>query len=167
MLSAYNVIANDGVYVEPRLVEATVAADGTRTEIGTGEGRRVVSEATASQVRDMLVEAVDEGTGKRAQVAGYSVGGKTGTARKPQDTGTYQDRAGNYHYVAAFTGMVPAEDPELSVIVVIDEPTATIYGGSAAAPVFADLARFALSRFRIPPAAQASLPAADAPATQD
>lgn len=164
MLSAYNVIANDGVYVEPRLVEATVAADGTRTEVGVSEGRRVVSAQTAEQVRDMLVEAVNEGTGKRAQVAGYSVGGKTGTARKPQDTGTYQDRAGNYHYVAAFTGMVPAEDPELSVIVVIDEPTATIYGGSAAAPVFADLSRFALSRFRIPPA---SLPESGAPATQD
>ena len=100
----------------------------------------------------MLVDAVEDGTGTRAQVPGYSVGGKTGTARKPQDTGTYQDEAGNYHYVAAFTGMVPAEDPELSIIVVIDEPTATIYGGSAAAPVFADLARFALSRFRIPPA---------------
>ena len=54
--------------------------------------------------------------------------------------------------MAAFTGMVPAEDPELSIIVVIDEPTATIYGGSAAAPVFADLAKFALNRFRIPPA---------------
>ncbi len=170
MLSAYNVIANDGIYVEPRLVDATVAADGTRTQVPAAEGRRVVSERTAGQVRDMLVEAVDNGTGKNAQVAGYSVGGKTGTARKPQETGTYQDRAGNYHYVAAFTGMVPAEDPQLSVIVVIDEPTATIYGGSAAAPVFADLSRFALSRFRIPPAGTivaASGTGPGAPATQD
>ena len=153
MLSAYNVIANDGVYVEPRLVDATVDAAGARRTVRAGEGRRVVSEETAREVRSMLVEAVVNGTGTRAQVPGYSVGGKTGTARKPQDTGTYQDQAGNYHYVAAFTGMVPAEDPELSIIVVIDEPTATIYGGSAAAPVFADLASFALSRFRIPPAA--------------
>ncbi|WP_436795647.1 penicillin-binding transpeptidase domain-containing protein [Actinospongicola halichondriae] len=167
MLSAYNVIANDGVYVEPRLVEATVAADGTRTEIPVGEGRRVVSATTAEQVRAMLVEAVNDGTGKNAQVAGYSVGGKTGTARKPQDTGTYEDLGGNYHYVAAFTGMVPAEDPQLSVIVVIDEPTATIYGGGAAAPVFADLARFALSRFRIPPTAAPVADVASAPATQD
>jgi cell division protein FtsI (penicillin-binding protein 3) len=100
----------------------------------------------------MLVQVVDVGTGQRAQVPGYSVGGKTGTARKPQDTGTYRDLAGNYHYVAAFTGIVPAEDPELSIIVVVDEPKATIYGGSAAAPIFADLAKFALNRFRIPPA---------------
>jgi cell division protein FtsI (penicillin-binding protein 3) len=152
MLDAYNVVANDGVHVPPRLVAATVDADGTRTAVRTGEGRRVVSAETARQVRDMLVEVVDNGTGQRAQVPGYSVGGKTGTARKPQDTGTYRDAAGNYHYVAAFTGMVPAEDPELSIIVAIDEPTATIYGGSAAAPVFADLAKFALNRFRIPPA---------------
>ncbi|MDZ7673663.1 MAG: penicillin-binding protein 2 [Acidimicrobiales bacterium] len=156
MLSAYNVIANDGSYVEPRLVDATIAPDGERNELDSGPARRVVSEQTAAAVRDMLVEAVNNGTGQRAQVAGYQVGGKTGTARKPQDTGTYRDRAGNYHYVAAFTGMVPAEDPKLSIIAVIDEPTATIYGGSAAAPVFADLASFALSRFRIPPAAAPS-----------
>jgi len=152
MLDAYNVIANDGLYIEPRLVDATVDADGQRHDLEPSEPRRVVSPETAQQVRAMLVEAVDIGTGQRAQVPGYSVGGKTGTARKPQDTGTYQDRAGNYHYVAAFSGMVPAEDPELSIIVVIDEPTASIYGGSAAAPVFADLAKFALNRFRIPPA---------------
>ncbi|HSP04098.1 MAG TPA: penicillin-binding transpeptidase domain-containing protein [Acidimicrobiales bacterium] len=152
MLDAYNVIANDGIHIPPRLVAATVDADGTRTPIESGEPRRVVSAETAQQVREMLVEVVDNGTGENAQVAGYSVGGKTGTARKPQDTGTYRDAAGNYHYVAAFTGMVPAEDPALSIIVAIDEPTATIYGGSAAAPVFADLAKFALNRFRIPPA---------------
>ncbi len=155
MLSAYNVIANDGLYVEPRLVDAIVDADGNRDEVAPSGTRRVVSPETAGQVRDMLVAAVENGTGQRAKVEGYTVGGKTGTARKPQDTGTYEDRAGNYHYVAAFTGMVPAEDPQLSIIVVIDEPTATIYGGSAAAPVFADLARFALSRFRIPPASAA------------
>ncbi len=111
MLSAYNVIANDGVYVEPRLVEATVDAKAVRTPVPFDQGHRVVSETTARQVRQMLVAAVDAGTGTQAKVAGYSVGGKTGTARKPQDTGTYKDLAGNYHYVAAFTGMVPAESP--------------------------------------------------------
>ncbi|MCO8126756.1 penicillin-binding protein 2 [Acidimicrobiia bacterium EGI L10123] len=152
MLDAYNIIANDGLHVPARLVAATVDADGRRKPVDVGEPRRVVSAETAQQVRDMLVQVVDVGTGENAQVTGYSVGGKTGTARKPQDTGTYRDAAGNYHYVAAFTGMVPAEDPALSIIVAIDEPTATIYGGSAAAPVFADLAKFALNRFRIPPA---------------
>lgn len=158
MLQAYNVIANDGVYVEPRLVEATIGADGTRDVLPRDQGRRVVSEQTAAQVRDMLAEAVENGTGKQAQVDGYRVGGKTGTARKPQEGGGYEDRAGNYHYMAGFTGMVPVEDPELSIIVVIDEPTATIYGGGAAAPLFADLANFALNRFRIPPAAAPEAP---------
>lgn len=153
MLSAYNVVANDGVYMPPRLVEATIAPDGTRTPVRVEGERRVVSETTARQVREMLVEVVEDGTGKAARLPGYSVGGKTGTARKPQANGTYRDAAGNYQYVAAFAGMVPAEDPELSILVVVDEPSATIYGGSAAAPVFADLAKFALSRFRIPPAA--------------
>lgn len=151
MLSAYNVIANDGVYVEPRLVDATIDAEGVRDSVAVGKGRRVVSAETAAEVRSMLVEAVENGTGAQAKVAGYTVAGKTGTARKPQDTGTYRDRAGRYHYVAGFTGMVPAEDPQLSIGVFIDEPTTSIYGGGAAAPVFADLAQFALSRFRIPP----------------
>lgn len=156
MLNAYNVIANDGLYVDPRLVEATVNADGSRDLAPRGEQRRVVSAETASEVRNMLGEAVANGTGTRAQIPGYSVGGKTGTARKPQANGGYRDAAGNYHYVAAFTGMVPVEDPELSMIVVIDEPSASIYGGTAAAPLFAELAKFALSRFRIPPASVGS-----------
>lgn len=167
MLSAYNVIANDGTYVPPRLVAATVDASGVRTPIASSGERRVVSPETARQVREMLVEVVNNGTGKQGQVEGYSVGGKTGTARKPQANGTYRDAAGNYQYVAAFAGMVPAEDPQLSLLVVIDEPSATIYGGTAAAPVFADLARFALSRFRIPPAVPAVVGERAAAATQD
>ncbi len=167
MLSAYNVIANDGTYVPPRLVAATVDASGERTPVDVEGERRVVSPETAKQVREMLVEVVNNGTGKQGQVEGYSVGGKTGTARKPQANGTYRDAAGNYQYVAAFAGMVPAEDPQLSILVVIDEPSATIYGGTAAAPVFADLARFALSRFRIPPVAPAVANGPVSPATQD
>lgn len=151
MLQAYNVIANDGVYVEPRLVEATISADGSRDVRRRGEGRRVVSAETAAQVRAMLVEAVENGTDTNAQVDGYTVAGKTGTARKPQESGGYADAAGNYQYVAGFTGMVPAEDPELTMIVAIDEPSASIYGGTAAAPLFAELSNFALSRFQIPP----------------
>ena len=70
-----------------------------------------------------------------------------------RSTGGYKDAAGNYHYVATFAGFVPAEDPELSIIVVLDEPTASIYGGEVAAPVFAQLAQYALPRYRIPPPA--------------
>ena len=151
MLEAYNVLANGGVYVPPKLVLETVDAAGGRHQAPAVTPRRVVSEATAARMREMLVNVVAKGTGTRGGITGYQVAGKTGTARKPLVTGGYKDAAGNYHYVANFVGFVPAENPELSVIVVIDEPSGDIYGGTVAAPVFADLAQYGLRLFRIPP----------------
>jgi len=150
MLEAYNVLANDGVYVPPRLVMETVDGSGGRHPIEVAEGRRVVSEGTAQQMRDMLVNVVAEGTGTRGGITGYSVAGKTGTARKPLPEGGY-GTPGDYRYVANFVGFVPAEKPELSIIVVIDEPAGDIFGGTVAAPVFADLAQYGLRLFRVPP----------------
>lgn len=168
MLAAYNVLANDGVYVPPKLVLETVDADGVRHPGPRGEERRVVSERTAQQLREMLVSVVSEGTGTRGGVRGYTVAGKTGTARKPDPVrGGYEDAAGNYHYVATFAGFVPAERPELSIIVVIDEPTGDIYGGSVAAPVFADLAQYGLRLFHIPPPLVEKPPAPDTAAATE
>jgi cell division protein FtsI (penicillin-binding protein 3) len=150
MLEAYNVLANGGVYVPPRLVLETVDGAGVRHSASNGEGHRVVSEETAAKMRAMLVNVVAEGTGTRGGITGYQVAGKTGTARKPLESGGYGE-PGSYHYVANFVGFVPAEDPELSIIVVIDEPSGDIYGGTVAAPVFADLAQYGLRLFRIPP----------------
>jgi len=150
MLEAYNILANDGVYVPPKLVLETVDAGGASHPTKAGAPRRVVSESTAARMRDMLANVVAEGTGTRGGITGYTVAGKTGTARKPLATGGYRDAAG-YHYVATFAGFVPAERPELSIIVVIDEPVGDIFGGSVAAPVFADLAQYGLRLFRIPP----------------
>ena len=166
MLEAYNVLANDGVYVPPKLVLETVDASGSRHPVATGDSRRVVSEPTAEQMREMLVNVVTEGTGTRGGITGYSVAGKTGTARKPLPEGGYQDGAGNYHYVANFVGFVPAEDPELSVIVVIDEPAGDIFGGTVAAPVFADLAQYGLRLFRIAPPLVEQAPAPDTAAAE-
>jgi cell division protein FtsI (penicillin-binding protein 3) len=167
MLAAFNVIANDGTYVPPRLVDTVVAPDGTRRRQPTGANRRVVSEATARTVRAMMTKVVSEqaGTGTRAQVPGYNVAGKTGTARKPMTPSWpndgYRDLQGRYHYVATFAGFVPAEDPELSIIVVVDEPTTEYYASDVSAPAFSELARYALRRYDIPPAAvsaQAEVP---------
>jgi cell division protein FtsI (penicillin-binding protein 3) len=166
MLSAYNVIANDGAYVPPRLVLETVDAEGRRHPTRTGEPRQVVSAHTASQMRDMLVNVVAEGTGSRGGVTGYTVAGKTGTARKPQPTGGYRDTEGNYRYVATFTGFVPAERPELSIIVAIDEPSGEIYGGSVAGPVFADLAQYGLRLFKVAPPLLESWPGPDTAAAE-
>jgi cell division protein FtsI (penicillin-binding protein 3) len=161
MLDAYNVLANDGVYVPPKLLMETIDSEGGRHPVKTADPHRVVSEPTAEQMREMLVNVVAKGTGTRGGITGYTVAGKTGTARKPLPEGGYQDAAGNYHYVANFVGFVPAEKPELSIIVVIDEPSGDIYGGTVAAPVFADLAQYGLRLFRIAPPLVEQAPAPD------
>jgi cell division protein FtsI (penicillin-binding protein 3) len=163
MLQAYNVIANGGIYVDPKLVLATVGKDGTRHPTAPSPTRRVVSTQTAAQVRDMMEQVVIAGTGTQAAIDGYTVAGKTGTARKPQPGGGYQDAAGNYHYAATFAGFVPAEDPQLSAIVVLDEPTATIFASGASAPVFSRVASYALRRFHIPPPGITLAPTVPAP----
>ena len=152
LLQAFNTIANDGVYVPARIVADVTAPGGEPVSPQPVlESRRVVSSTAAIHMRRILGEVVESGTGRQAAVEGYEVAGKTGTARKPHPDGGYEDAAGNYRYVATFVGFLPASDPELSLIVVIDEPTTTIYGGSAAAPAFAELAQIALHRLKVPP----------------
>ena len=142
MLEVYNTIANGGMYVSPRLVQATAKPP----------SRRVVSTQTAQQLTAMLTQVVTRGTGKAARIDGYSVAGKTGTARKPLEGGKgYKEGA----YVSTFVGFVPAEAPRFSAIVVLDEPT-PIYGGLGSAPVFAELARYGLRLFRVPPPSMAA-----------
>jgi len=147
MLGAYNAIANGGTHVEPRLVRSVVGRAGDARTVPQPPPRRVVSESTAAAVNGMLVEAVREGTGTAAAIDGYTVAGKTGTARKPRSGGLgYMEGA----YLASFVGFVPAEAPRLSAIVVLDEPT-PYFGGLVSAPVFASLARYGVRRFQIPP----------------
>ena len=160
MLSAYNTIANGGVWVAPQLVKATVDAQGKRQASPAPQQRRVVSAKTADQVSAMLAEVVRAGTGTAAAIDGYTVAGKTGTARKPRE-GARGYKAGAY--VATFAGFVPAENPRLSAIVILDEPV-PIYGGLVSAPVFANIAQYALRQFRIPPPARpgtVAVPAVD------
>ena len=142
MLDVYTTIANHGVARPPRLVAATIDADGTRHDSALPEPRQVVSAATADAVNGMLQKAVHEGTGTKAQIPGYPVAGKTGTARKaPYDTGEYN---------ASFAGFAPAGDPKLAAIVVMDSPQGSIFGADAAAPVFQQIMRFALTYERVP-----------------
>jgi cell division protein FtsI (penicillin-binding protein 3) len=142
MAAAYGAIANDGVWVEPHLVQ--------RVEDGgpvSPERRRVVSKQTANQLTRMLRGVVAEGSGTAAQIPGYKVAGKTGTAAKPEPTGGYS----TYRYVASFVGFVPANDPRIVVLVTVDEPRGAIWGGSVAAPAFAEIAEFALQYLEVPP----------------
>jgi cell division protein FtsI (penicillin-binding protein 3) len=152
VLSAYNTIANRGTQVAPRLVDATIDADGQEHPVARDEGHRVMSTATADKMNLMLRGVVTDGTGGTAAVNGYSVMGKTGTARKPQAGGGYTDASGITRYESTFVGVVPAEAPALSVIVVIDEPSGGNYtGGTVAAPAFSKIAAFGLRQFSVPP----------------
>src|SRR5207249_8393900 len=107
--------------------------------------RSVVSTQTAASVTQRLAYVVQDGTGINAQIEGYQVAGKTGTALKV-DPNT--DRYG-HKYVASFIGFLPASQPRVVVAAIIDEPTA-IYGGVAAAPLFQSVARYAIQRPRLP-----------------
>ena len=99
----------------------------------------------------MMVQVVSRGTAETAQVAGYTVAGKTGTAQIPAPDGGYVWPDGTKHYMATFAGFLPAENPQLSIIVVTNHPTKGVYtGGTVSGPVFAELASFAIRHFQIP-----------------
>ncbi|MBI4259357.1 MAG: penicillin-binding protein 2 [Actinobacteria bacterium] len=154
MAAVYATIANDGVWVEPRLVRGTVDAGGTFTPAPPPGTRRVVSEDTSRKVTRMLVYAVRAGTGTRAEIPGYQIAGKTGTAHKPLvNEAGYSERL----FVASFIGFLPASDPEIVIAVMLDEPR-TVYGGIAAAPLFRSVALHAIGRLRIAPGEPVRLP---------
>jgi cell division protein FtsI/penicillin-binding protein 2 len=142
MIAAYGAIANKGVLVEPHLVDRV--GNGARVQ---PVRRRILTAKTADDVRHMLREVVEEGSGTAAQVPGYRIAGKTGTAAKPDSSGGYSTSA----YVASFVGLVPAKDPRLVILVTVDEPKGAIWGGVVAAPAFAEIAKFALQYLEIPP----------------
>jgi cell division protein FtsI (penicillin-binding protein 3) len=144
MVSAVNAIANDGMYVAPRLVDAIVGPDGSVVPAEASATHEVIRPEVAREMQYMMRQVVCRGTAKRAQVGveNFSIAGKTGTGLKSQPNGTYLDEDGNRVYYASFAGFFPAEDPQITVLVSIDEPPAgdiNRFGGTAAAPVFAEL----------------------------
>jgi len=142
MARAYAAIGNGGVLVQPHLVERV---DGQT--VHTHRGRRVVSRRVSRQMMSMLRGVVLEGTGTAAAIPGYTVAGKTGTAAKIDSNGRYS----HSRYVASFVGLVPATKPELVIMVMVDEPQGSIYGGDVAAPAFREIARFNLQHLEVPP----------------
>lgn len=153
MASVYATIANHGVWVQPRLAAGLIDGDGVFHPADAAPTRRVISSATADTVTRMLASVVQDGTGTLAQIPGYQVAGKTGTALK------VDPRTGRYgrKYVASFIGFLPASDPQVVIAVIIDEPT-TIYGGIASAPLFQQLARYSIQRLGITPGEPVALP---------
>ncbi len=146
VLDAYNTVANGGVYVAPKLIQATVSPSGTVTNTAPSATHRVLSPSVNSEVTSMLEQVVNQGTGTSAAVPGYTVAGKTGTAQIPtQGQDSYVQGA----YMATFVGFAPAANPTLSMIVVLDRPT-PIFGGTVSAPVFSQIMSYALHRYDIP-----------------
>lgn len=149
ILDAYNSVANGGVFVQPRLVAATVYAGGIEHEMPLAATRRSLKASTIAKLVPMLEGVVcdESGTALLARIPGYEVAGKTGTAQVPNPDG-----AGGVQgdWNASFVGFVPAQAPKLSGIVVLNHPT-PIYGGTVSAPVFSKIMQYALRHFDIPP----------------
>jgi membrane peptidoglycan carboxypeptidase len=154
MTAAMNAVANGGVWIEPRIVRA-VTRDGVRTKIEPRATRRVISKETAMAMLPILEKVVTDGTGKSARMTAYTVAGKTGTADKLIN-GRYVGSMQN----VSFLGFVPARNPALTGIVMIDTPrVANDTGGGVAAPIFKRIAEAAMRQLGVPPDIDAPMPA--------
>lgn len=154
MMRAVGAIANAGKMCEPTVVSGTVDQDGNETPVESSASKRIISKDAAATVTRMM-EAVtaDDGTAPMAQIEGYRVAGKTGTAwRVNPETGTYI-RGQN---TVSFMGFAPADNPRFLTYVVLDKPYSNAGGGSTAAPVFHDVMSMALERFGVAPSGSKS-----------
>jgi cell division protein FtsI (penicillin-binding protein 3) len=150
IVRAVSAIANGGWLVTPRIVKGIQTPDGEVEELRPELSRRAVSADTARRMGEMLKKVTEkEGTGHLASVPGYEVAGKTGTAQKidPQTGRYFSDK-----FVSSFVGYVPADRPEMAVLVVVDSPQGAAWGGAVAAPVFSRIAEQALRYLQVPPA---------------
>jgi cell division protein FtsI (penicillin-binding protein 3) len=155
LVSAINVVANDGVYVGPKLVTHTVDESGTSTPTPDAPTRRVLSSETAATMRSLMTDVVCYGTAQLAKMPGISVAGKTGTGYIRQDNGTYLKDDGSRAYFASFVGFLPANNPQFTVLVSVDEPDPSSrdrFGGTAAAPVFARIGQVIVNELDLRPA---------------
>ena len=137
LITAVSACVNGGYLMQPYLVQSTTSPDGTVTEHDGTPVRQVISEETSAKVRQILEQVVGdstEGTGRNAYVAGYRIGGKTGTSTK-----TTEEIAGNKEYIVSFIGFAPADDPQIALLVLLDNPSSEsgiyVSGGQMAAPV--------------------------------
>ncbi len=142
MLTMVSTIANNGKKFTPRIVKATVdGKTGEKKDVETKQGEQVISEESAKKVLSMMGSVVSEGTGKKAQVKGYSVGGKTGTSEDGVNTGKY---------VTSFVGVADVSDPEVVIIILLYNPTGEggHQGGGIAAPIASQVLRRSFTIFR-------------------
>ncbi len=160
LITALAAIANDGVLLTPHVAKRILTPEGQVVkDFDAHVVRQAVSPGVARLVQQLLVGVVSEGTGKMAQVPGYRIAGKTGTAQK-----VVNGRTEKGVYISSFIGFGPVPNPEVVVIVNIDEPVGAFYGGQVAAPVFGRLVRDIFRYLRIPPTEPIKPPKAGEPA---
>jgi cell division protein FtsI (penicillin-binding protein 3) len=149
LITAVSAIANDGILMKPYIVMEISDSNGQPVKHFEPEQvRRVISTRTAGIVQSIMKTVIAKGgTGVNAALDRYSVCGKTGTARKLDDEGQYSDSK----HVASFVGFTPAGNPEIAILVIIDEPQKNFYGGTVAAPVFKKIAQQTLNYLNVPP----------------
>jgi len=149
MVSAFAALANSGKLMQPRIVRAVIDREGRELRrVEPNVVRQVVSEKTAQTLTQILTRVVDEGTGRKAAVPGYSVAGKTGTAQKLDSNTSRYSRAPG---VLSFVGFTPSDDPKLTLLVLLDEPQGVQWGSEAAAPIFAAISQQVLTYLNVPP----------------
>ena len=145
MAAAASSIANGGTLIEPRVVRAVIK-DGRRSVVQPRVLRRTVSARTAAELTAIMEEVVERGTAKTAQIPGFTIAGKTGTAAK-----LVNGRYSKSDYNASFVGFVPSRNPVFTIIVVIDSPRTHYFGGVIAAPVFKRIAEASLRQIGVRP----------------
>jgi cell division protein FtsI (penicillin-binding protein 3) len=156
MVAAFSAVANGGRLMQPQIIRAVLDAQGR--EIRSFEPaavRQVISPETARTLTEMMVNVVRNGTGHNAAIPGYDVAGKTGTAQKMDPATRRYSRAPG---VLSFVGFVPADDPRLAMIVLLDEPKNEKWGSEAAAPIFAAIGREVLGYLNVAPRDSSPVP---------
>lgn len=148
LITAYSAIANGGYLMQPHLVDRIEYTNGkVDKKAKPVKIRRVLSKETSQTMRALLQTVVEVGSGKRAQIKGYNVAGKTGTAEKLSKEGGYAKR----NHVVSFCGMVPATNPQFTILIILDNPEKYAFGSTAAAPVFKEIAEPLLVMKAVPP----------------
>jgi len=143
LVCAYAALANNGVYVHPRVVDKIILPNGEEKSIERSEGNRVVSELTAKQIKEMLLSVMENGHGKRGRVEGFKIGGKTGTAEIANPEGGYLEDIYNH----TFIGMAPIDDPQFVLMVKLNKPQTAEFSATTAAPTFSKIASFLLNYY--------------------
>ncbi|HUT86100.1 MAG TPA: penicillin-binding protein 2 [Elusimicrobiales bacterium] len=148
LVSAFSAIANDGNLIEPTLIKQITDSEGNvQYKFEPRLIRRVVSSQTASKMNKIMQTVIESGTATSAKIRGYSIAGKTGTSRKIDASGEYSTE----RHIASFCGFLPASNPKFTILVVIDQPETSSYGGITATPAFKYVAKKLLAIYGVRP----------------